>query len=66
MGVSETQVGHYAPREHLQLDRHAELREFTCSRCSGRKKSKLVAHQVSEPEKPLCNGCYGFLLSKTR
>jgi NAD-dependent SIR2 family protein deacetylase len=66
MGVSESNAGKYEPRGGLQLVRHAELREFTCSRCGGRKKSKLVAHQVREPEKPLCNGCYGLLLSKSR
>ena len=58
-------AGQYEPQYDLQLVRHAELREFTCSRCGGRKKSKLIAHRVSEPDKPLCNGCYGLLLSKS-
>jgi len=51
------------PRHGLRLIRHANLQAFTCSRCGGQKKPKLVAHRVSEPEKPLCNGCYGLLLS---
>ena len=64
--MSENQAGQYEPRHNLQLVRHAELQDFICSRCGGQKKARLVAHQVREPEKPLCNGCYGFLLSKTR
>ena len=55
--MNATQAGHYEPKHGLQFARHAELREFTCSRCGGHKKSKLVAHLVSEPDKPLCNGC---------
>lgn len=56
----------YEPRDALQLVRHAELQAFTCSRCGDQKKSKLVAHRVAEPDNPLCNGCYGLLLSKTQ
>jgi NAD-dependent SIR2 family protein deacetylase len=57
-------VKHFPPQAGLQLVRHDDLQVFTCSRCSGEKKSKLVAHRVAQPEKPLCNGCYGLLLSK--
>jgi len=56
----------YESENGLQLVRNAEVREFICSRCGGQKRSKLAAHWVAEPEKPLCNGCYGWLLSKSR
>lgn len=56
----------YEPLSNLLLVRHAELRAFTGSRCGGQKNYQLVAHWVAEPEKPLCNGCYGCLLSKSR
>jgi transcription elongation factor Elf1 len=56
----------YERRSNLHLVRNAERRTFTCSRCGGQKMSKLVAHRVAEPAKPLCNGCYGFLLSRSR
>jgi hypothetical protein len=59
-------AGQYEPQYDLQLVRYAELRRFTCSRCGGQKKSKLVGHRVTEPDKPLCNGCYGLLLSKSQ
>lgn len=58
-------AGQYETRGNLQIVRHATLQEFTCSRCGNQKKSKLVAHRVSEPSKILCNGCCGLLLSKT-
>lgn len=64
--MSTGKTDQYEPEQGLQLVRHTELRAFTCSRCGGQKKSKLMAHRVSEPEKPLCNGCYGFLLAKSR
>lgn len=54
----------HEPQAGLQIVRHAELQSFTCSRCGGQKRSKLVAHRVGEPVKPLCNGCYSLLLSR--
>ena len=64
--MNAIQAGQYEPKHGLQLVRHAELRGFNCSRCGDRKKSKLVAHLGSEPDKPLSNGCYGLLLSKSQ
>ena len=31
--MNATQASEYEPQYDLQLVRHAELREFTCSRC---------------------------------
>lgn len=64
--MNATQAGQYEPKHDLQFVRHAELRGFACSCCGDRKKSKLVAHLGSEPNKPLCNRCYGLLLSKSQ
>lgn len=64
--MTSAPASEYESENGLQLVRNAELREFICSRCGGQKRSKLVAHRVAEPKKLLCNGCYGFLLSKSR
>ncbi|KAF8422223.1 hypothetical protein EV426DRAFT_606579 [Tirmania nivea] len=37
---------------------------FTCTRCKKQKKAKLVAIKETQWENLLCNGCYGFLLSR--
>jgi len=63
--MTSAPASEYESKNSLQLARHAERRTFTCSRCGGQKKSALVAHWVAEPKKLLCNGCYGFLLSKS-
>lgn len=55
----------HEPQHGLQLVRYAELPEFTCSHSGGRTRSKLVADRFSEPDKPVCSGYYGFLLSKS-
>jgi hypothetical protein len=54
----------FPPQGDLQLVRHDALHVFVCTRCGDEKKSKLVASRIGEPDKPLCNGCYGLLLSK--
>lgn len=53
----------YKPRGILQQIRYEKLITFTCSRCGGEKKSKLVAFYEGDQSKRLCNGCYGYLLS---
>ena len=40
--------------------------EFTCARCKQVKTSKLrFAYTEDGQTRYLCNGCYGFLMSKT-
>ncbi len=51
-------------RGSLCLTRLAKLANFTCSRCSLEKKSKLVGYAEDKWDKPLCNGCYGNLISR--
>jgi hypothetical protein len=64
--MTSAPASEYESENGLQLVRNAELRDFICSRCGGQKKSKLVAHRVSAPDMPLCNGRYGVLLSKSQ
>lgn len=52
-----------AQRGSLRLCRYTNCASFTCSRCASQKTTKLVASRVDDPEKAICNGCYGFLLS---
>jgi transcription elongation factor Elf1 len=42
--------------------------DFTCVRCNSAKKSKIVVKwkDTTGQEKTICNGCYGFLLSKEK
>lgn len=37
---------------------------FYCSRCRQMKTSKKYAIKENDPDYMICNGCYGFLLSK--
>jgi hypothetical protein len=53
----------FAPRCGMRLIRLVEPRIFTCSRCTEAKKSKLFARPDVAPDRHLCNGCYGYLLS---
>jgi hypothetical protein len=58
------EVGKVFPqRGHLCLHRLVKLASFTCTRCGQGKKSKLVAFAKDRWDEPLCNGCYGYLLS---
>ena len=61
------EVGKVFPRRgSLYLNRLVKLANFTCSRCSLKKKSKLVAYAEDSSDEPLCNGCYGSLLSNSK
>ena len=51
-------------RGSLGLYRLLSLADFTCGRCALEKKSKLVAFTKDKWSEPLCNGCYGSLLSR--
>lgn len=53
----------FPPRGQYNLYRLVHLAAFTCSRCKDQKKSSLVAYVKDKPEEPLCNGCYGRLVS---
>ncbi len=53
----------YPQRGSLGLHRLVKRATFICSRCGIEKTSKLVGYDKDERDKPLCNGCYGYLLS---
>ena len=53
----------FPQRGSLCLHRLVKRANFICSRCSLEKTSKLVAYAKDKSDKPLCNGCYGYLLS---
>jgi len=53
----------FRPRRSLGLHRLVKRANFICSRCSLEKSSKLVAYAKDKRDEPLCNGCYGNLLS---
>ena len=42
--------------------------DFLCQRCNSMKKAKIVVKWITTTgeEKTICNGCYGFLLSKRK
>lgn len=55
----ETSVGKFEYKKSVILT------EFVCQHCNKPKKSKnLIIWTVNNQEKTICNGCYGFLLSK--
>lgn len=53
----------YPPRGSLQQFRLAAPTAFVCFRCQSAKKSRLWCLYRGDWERPLCNGCYGRLLS---
>ena len=52
------------PYGELQQFVLEKISEFTCLRCKKNKVSKRVAIHKNDWSKQICNGCYGFLLSK--
>jgi len=54
----------YPSRGPLTQYRLASATNFKCNRCQQQKKAKLVATRDSQWDALLCNGCYGFLLSR--
>jgi hypothetical protein len=58
-----TAVRAYDPRGPLQQYRLPASHTFTCWRCGTTKTSKLVTVVDTDPQRLLCNGCYGRLLS---
>jgi hypothetical protein len=50
-------------RGSLDLYRLVKRAAFTCNRCGLEKTSKLLAFVQDKWDKPVCNGCYGLLLS---
>jgi len=54
----------YPSRGPLTQYRLASATSFKCSRCKKEKKAKLVATRDSQWDAILCNGCYGFILSR--
>ena len=54
----------YTPYGELQQFQLEESLEFTCYRCKKNKVSRRVIIYKSDWTKQICNGCYGFLLSK--
>ena len=53
----------FPPRRSLCMNRLTRRAKFICSRCSLEKTSKLVAYAKDKGDEPLCNGCYGNILS---
>lgn len=53
----------FPPRGNLQLHRLVKCVSFKCNRCSLAKTSKLVVMVNDKWDEPVCNGCYGYLLS---
>lgn len=54
----------YPSRGPLTQYRLASATSFKCSRCQKQKTAKLVATHDSQWDALLCNGCYGFVLSR--
>ena len=54
--------------DHFQLLRTDTIRAFYCVRCLTKKKSKITVNWTNQEglTKMICNGCYGYLLSKTQ
>ena len=52
----------------FQYTRHDTPNSFTCGRCQSDKTSKIQVRwlQAGNPDKVICNGCYGFLCSQAR
>ena len=53
----------FPQRGNLRLYRLVKCTSFTCNRCSLAKTTKLVAFVNDKSDEPVCNGCYGYLLS---
>jgi hypothetical protein len=54
----------YPPRGGFQQYRLVTATGFKCSRCGKEKKAKLLAFSADKWDEPVCNGCYGEVLSK--
>lgn len=50
-------------RGYLCLYRLVKCTAFTCNRCGLEKTSKLIAFAKNKRDEPVCNGCYGHILS---
>ena len=48
---------------HVRLHRLTKAAAFTCNRCKQGKKAKLVAFGSDSWDEPICNGCYGNMVS---
>jgi hypothetical protein len=53
----------FPQRGSLCLYRLIKHTAFTCNRCDLEKTSKLLAFAKDKWDEPVCNGCYGLLLS---
>jgi hypothetical protein len=53
----------FPQRGYLCLHRLVKRATFTCNRCGLGKTSKPVAFAKDKWDEPMCNGCYGYLLS---
>lgn len=58
-------IKEYPPRGALQQFRLGKVATFTCDRCSQQKTAKLVATKHGDWGTFVCNGCYGWLLSRS-
>ncbi|KAH8153168.1 uncharacterized protein LAJ45_02755 [Morchella importuna] len=54
----------YPSRGPMTQYRLASATTFTCSRCQRQKTAKLVATRNGQWDALLCNGCYGFIISR--
>jgi hypothetical protein len=63
MAPPERIVREFPVQGGWQLFRPEKKHEFRCVRCRGKKTSKLMAVRSGDWSRPLCNGCYGHLLS---
>jgi len=54
----------FRPRGNLQQFRLERPHEFECARCGQTKKSKLIVVENGDWSQFLCNGCYGYVLSR--
>jgi hypothetical protein len=54
------------PEGRFLFERLETVTEFLCQRCNSMKKTKIVVTWLTKSgeERKICNGCYGFLLSK--
>jgi hypothetical protein len=57
-------VKEYSARGSLKQFRLADIVSFQCRYCAAEKTSKLVAIYEGDWSNPICNGCYGNVLSK--
>lgn len=54
----------YPAKGSLQQFRLSGATEFKCSCCGKDKKAKLVVVRDGDWDEPICNGCYGQMLSE--